>query len=127
MKKSDLDEKVYYDDSTTKVTASFIAGYKKIILPIDRVTDVIISHKSYSMYLCIGGCIEKVEGSPSTFSLELCINHKTVRRNFHGCGDILFFSALPVRPFACFSRESDGSFCIREVAENDQFLASDRL
>lgn len=57
MKKSDLDEKVYYDDSTTKVTASFIAGYKKIILPIDRVTDVIISHKSYSMYLCFVVCV----------------------------------------------------------------------
>lgn len=57
MKKSDLEEKVYYDDSFTKVTASFIAGYKKIILPIPRVTDIIVSHKSYSMYICFILCL----------------------------------------------------------------------
>lgn len=57
MKRSDLEEKVYYDDSFTKVTASFVAGYKKIILPISRVTDIIVTHKSYSMYVCFLICL----------------------------------------------------------------------
>ena len=57
MKRSDLEEKIYYDDSFTKVTASFIAGYKKIILPIPRVTDIIVTHKSYSMYVCFLVCL----------------------------------------------------------------------
>ena len=33
----------------------------------------------------------------------------------------------PTPRLACFSRESDGGFCIREVTENDQFLTGDRL
>lgn len=57
MNKHELTEKVYYDDSKTKVTASFIASYKEIILPIERVTDVIVTHKTYRMYICFLACV----------------------------------------------------------------------
>ena len=57
MNRSDLEEKVYYDDSFTKVTASFVAGYKKIILPVPRIADIIVTHKSYSMYICFVTCL----------------------------------------------------------------------
>ncbi len=53
----DVEERVYYDDSKTKVTASFVAGYKQIILPIERITDVIVTHKSFSMYFCFIVCV----------------------------------------------------------------------
>ncbi|MBR2425145.1 MAG: hypothetical protein IKB16_00225 [Lentisphaeria bacterium] len=53
----DLEEKVYFDDSKTKVTASFIASYKQIILPIERVKDVIVTHKTYRMYICFLTCL----------------------------------------------------------------------
>ena len=57
MKYHDLTEKVYYDDSKTKVTASFIASYKEIILPIERVKEVIVDHKTYRMYACFLSCL----------------------------------------------------------------------
>ena len=57
MKKQDAEERVYYDDLETKVTASFVAGHKKIILPVERITDVIVTHKAYSMYLCFTICL----------------------------------------------------------------------
>ena len=57
MKKQDAEERVYYDDLETKVTASFVAGHKKIILPVERIDDVIVTHKAYSMYLCFTLCL----------------------------------------------------------------------
>ena len=57
MKKQDAEERVYYDDMETKVTASFVAGHKKIILPVERITDVIVTHKAFSMYLCFTLCL----------------------------------------------------------------------
>ena len=57
MKYPDLTDKVYYDDSKTKVTSSFIASYKEIILPVERVKEVIVDHKTYRMYLCFLACV----------------------------------------------------------------------
>ncbi len=57
MKYHDLTDKVYYDDAKTKVTSSFIASYKEIILPIERVKEVIVDHKTYRMYLCFFTCL----------------------------------------------------------------------
>ena len=57
MQKQDTEERVYYDDMETKVTASFVTGHKKIILPVERITDVIVTHKAYSMYFCFTLCL----------------------------------------------------------------------
>ena len=57
MQKQDTEERVYYDDMETKVTASFVTGHKKIILPVERITDVIVTHKAYSMYICFMLCL----------------------------------------------------------------------
>ena len=57
MQKQDAEERVYYDDMETKVTASFVAGHKKIIFPVERITDVIVTHKAYSMYICFTLCL----------------------------------------------------------------------
>lgn len=57
MKNHELTDKIYYDDSKTKITASFIASYKEIILPIERVKDVIVTHKTYRMYICFLVCL----------------------------------------------------------------------
>ena len=57
IQKQDTEERVYYDDMETKVTASFVAGHRKIILPMERITDVIVTHKAYSMYLCFTLCL----------------------------------------------------------------------
>lgn len=57
MKYHDLTDKIYYDDAKTKVTSSFIASYKEIILPIERVKEVIVDHKTYRMYLCFFTCL----------------------------------------------------------------------
>lgn len=57
MNMNELDEKIYYDDSVTKVTASFVADYRKVIFPVERIKDVIVTHKSYSMYMAFLCCI----------------------------------------------------------------------
>ena len=57
IQKQDAEERVYYDDMETKVTASFVAGHKKIILPVERISDVIVTHKAFSMYICFTLCL----------------------------------------------------------------------